>query len=487
MKSLYKFFIAVTVLLFIAGCKKFLQEAPEKKNNLEIKNTEALDLLLNHYNIIFDRSRELILATDNYSLYKDYYKAKPSVFNSSLQYILWVPKLLEQQSFYWEQQYLKISYANTILASIEKVEGTAEDKRRLQEDAHLLRAYEYFQLATLYCLPYSDNSKNQLGLPLKQTLEYDENVKRKTLGETMEFIRNELNLALQTTRVRDKSDLWRISKPAALAFAARYYLYLHDYDKALQYADEALTAHSTLVNYEAYFKPTMRTFNSNGGSYTAPNGASDFKFDEFYYSRIMYNHTLNAVPSQSLENLYDKTNDYRYQAFFVENYSLNRAAVPGWSAYWQFGSIGLVSGPSTAEMYLIRAECRARKNDLSGAINDLNILRNSRYVSGTYVNLTTSDFSGVKNLVQFIVDERRREFPFTLRWYDIKRINSDPANLLDRVSVTRDFYAYDGISVDTNQQKTYTLTPDDKRLAWPLPRIDIQLSRDAIEQNPYDE
>jgi len=486
MKSLYKLFTIVAAVAFLTGCKKFLQEAPEKKNNLEIKNTESLDLLLNYYNIIFDRSRELILASDNYELYKDYYKAKPSVFNSSLQYILWVPKLLEQQSYYWEQQYLKISYANTILASLEKVDGSQADKNHLAEDAHLLRAYEYFQLATLYCLPYSDKNRNQLGLPIKQTLAYDENVKRKTLGETIDFIREELDLALQTNEPRDKSDLWRISKPAAIAFAARFYFYLHDYDKALKYADQALNAYSTLVNYETYFKPTMRTFNSNGGSYTAPNASSDFKFDEFYYSRIMYNHTLNAVPSQALMNLYDKTNDYRYQAFFVEDYSLNRAGVPGWPAYWQFGSIGLVSGPSTAEMYLIRAECRARNNDRAGAISDLNQLRRNRFVAGTYVDLKTSDFSDVKNLVQFVVDERRREFPFTLRWYDIKRINSDPTNLLDRITVTRDFYEYDGTTVNLNQPKTYTLAPDDKRFAWPLPRIDIQLSRGAIEQNPYD-
>jgi SusD family. len=485
MKFINKFF-AVLVITSMVGCSKFLEEPPEKKNNLEIKNTESLDLLLNYYNIIFDRSRELILSTDNYGLYKDYYKAKPSTFNSSLQYIVWMPKLLEQQSYYWEQQYLKISYANAILASIDKVEGTAEDKKRLLEDAHFLRAYEYFQLAVLYCLPYSEENRNQLGLPLKQTLAFDESVKRKTLEETMDFIGSELELALQTTEAREKKDLWRISKPAAMAFAARYYLYLHDYDKALFYAEEALKKHSTLIDYESYFTPFMRTYSSNGGTYSAPNASSDFQFDEFYLSRMMYNHTLNAVPSEELMNLYDKTNDFRYKGFFVENYSLNRSGVPGWPAFWQFGSIGLISGPGTPEMYLIRAECKARKNDISGAISDLNELRRKRYVNGTYTNLLASDFSGVKNLVQFVVDERRREFPFTLRWYDIKRINSDPANLLDKITVTRDFYEYDGVDVNVNQAKVYSLEPGDKRFAWPIPRIDIQLSRGTIEQNPYD-
>src|SRR5690606_11836553 len=127
-----------------------------------------------------------------------------------------------------------------------------------------------------------------------------------TLGETMDFIKAELDLALQTNEERVKSRVWRVSKPAALAFAARFYLYLHDYDKALYYADEALKLHSTLVNYETFFEPTMRTFTSNGGTYTQPNGSTDFQFDEFFYSRVMYNHTSNAVPSARLLGLYDQ-------------------------------------------------------------------------------------------------------------------------------------------------------------------------------------
>src|SRR5690606_4690313 len=103
-----------------------------------------------------------------------------------------MPELLEQQTYYWEQQFLKISYANSILSMVDEVEGTEEEKKALIGNAHLLRAYEYFQLATLFCLPYSEQNKNALGLPLKRTLDYGEDVSRKTLDETMSFIRDEL-------------------------------------------------------------------------------------------------------------------------------------------------------------------------------------------------------------------------------------------------------------------------------------------------------
>lgn len=486
MKSII-YIVTLLSFLILTGCEEFLDVPPEKKDNLEIKTTEALDMLLNNYDVIFDRSREVILAHDNYGLYKDYYLARPSRFDGHLQYVLWFTDYCALQTYYWEKEFLKIAYANTILASVDDVEGTPQEKEILTQDAHFLRAYEYFNLATLYCLPYSDETKSALGLPLKRTLVYDEDITRKSLEATMDFIEAELNHALETTQPRDINRLWRISLPAVQAFAARFYLYIHDYQKAEDFANKALQAHSTLVDYEAYFSPKMRTYSSGGGTYIAPNAATDYKFDEIYFARVLYNHTQNAVPSEDLLNLYDQTNDYRFDAFIVEDYSYNRASVPGWAAYWQFGSIGLLHGPTTAEMYIVRAECRARRGDIPGAVSDLNTVRSHRYKSGTYTELLASDFATNKAAVQFVLDERRREFPFTLRWSDIKRINSDPANLVDKITITREFFESDGLSADPSVNKTYSLAPGDKRYAWPIPSIDIQLSNGQLKQNPYDE
>ena len=168
MKSII-YIVTLLSFLILTGCEEFLDVPPEKKDNLEIKTTEALDMLLNNYDVIFDRSREVILAHDNYGLYKDYYLARPSRFDGHLQYVLWFTDYCALQTYYWEKEFLKIAYANTILASVDDVEGTPQEKEILTQDAHFLRAYEYFNLATLYCLPYSDETKSALGLPLKRT------------------------------------------------------------------------------------------------------------------------------------------------------------------------------------------------------------------------------------------------------------------------------------------------------------------------------
>ena len=84
MKRILIHIVTLVTVVLLAGCEKFLDVPPEKKNNLEIKTAEALDMLLNNYNVIFDRSREVVLAHDNYGIYKDYYLARPSRFDGQL-------------------------------------------------------------------------------------------------------------------------------------------------------------------------------------------------------------------------------------------------------------------------------------------------------------------------------------------------------------------------------------------------------------------
>lgn len=482
----YILYLCLSMTLFIS-CDSFLSEPPEKKDNLEIKTVEAVDLLLNHYNILFDRSRERIFASDSYGLYKDYYLVKPSLFTGALKYIVWLPDLLPSSAtYYWEQEWNKISYANTVLNTIDQLEGTEVDKVRLIQDAHFLRAYEYYNMMTMFCLPYSEETKDALGLPLKKTLAFDESFKRSSLEETKNFIEEELTEALKTTIQRNEDLLFRISLPAVQAFAARFYLYIHDYTKAEDFASKALKAHSELVNIDNYFTPYNWKYTAVGKNYYGPNAPTDYKYPEFYYARVIYNHTSNAVPSQKLVNLYDQTNDARYEHFIVEDYSLNRAQTEGWDAYWQFGSIGIIHGPTTAEMMLIMAECLARKGETAQAITYLNNLRSTRYKAGTYTDLKASDFANKKEIVQFIIDERQREFPFAHRWDDIKRINSDPQNVVDKITITREFYQTDGVTVDESQTKTYTLAPGDPRFAWPISQLDIELSNGQLVQNPYE-
>jgi hypothetical protein len=206
---------------------------------------------------------------------------------------------------------------------------------------------------------------------------------------------------------------------------------------------------------------------------------------EFLYFRMLSVGTWWYIPSQELLGLYDKTNDLRYQYHMVEDYSYDRGMVkPAYSypGYVFFFKEWIPSGPTVAEMLLMKAEAQARTDDYMGAINTLNILRAKRMKPGTWVNLTaTSKDDAIKK----ILEERRREMPFVQRWFDIRRYNNneDPN---DDVILTRDFYPYSGTNVLFNEPvKTYSLPKNSRRYASPIPVTEIISSNGAIVQNTY--
>ena len=141
----------------------------------------------------------------------------------------------------------------------------------------------------------------------------------------------------------------------------------------------------------------------------------------------------------------------------------------------------VLSGPTVAEMTLIVAECLARSGDASGAMQRVNALRKNRIEKTVYQHLTASSPAvAFKKVLQ----ERRREMPFTIRWYDLKRLNAnDPDN---KVTIRRRFYKFNNTSVLKGDGLVdYTLEPNSRHYALPIPREDIEKSDGAIEQNKY--
>jgi hypothetical protein len=130
------------------------------------------------------------------------------------------------------------------------------------------------------------------------------------------------------------------------------------------------------------------------------------------------------------------------------------------------GSSKLFSGLATDELYLIRAEGRARTADLGGALADLNLLRKNRYSKSTYSDLVSAD---AKTVLRWVLDERWKELLMRgLRWSDLRRLNmeADYQRTLVRVA--------GGIR--------YELQPGDPRYLWPIPLVVI--AQTGIAQNP---
>jgi hypothetical protein len=177
----------------------------------------------------------------------------------------------------------------------------------------------------------------------------------------------------------------------------------------------------------------------------------------------MNGHVTSHSPPRALidTTLYESymDDDLRKSAFFTASNGYHKFK----GSYTRSNTF--FTGITTAEMYLISAECYARLNDVDNAMEQLNTLLLNRISSGNFIPVTAVDQTDALNT---ILEERRKELIFRgLRWSDIKRYNEMGASItLHRL--------IDGV--------TYTLAPNANYYALPLPDDIIRIT--GMQQNP---
>ena len=506
------FTISIISSLLLASCSKiddFLNEPPSKTSELEIKTFDQLNQLLNNYSEVFaqDLNKTAVFSSDDYFLSTGIYDADPSVVSiTAVKYGLWDSKFLPTNTGddFWTAEYKKIFYANTVLTYLDQVSGgTAEQKNNMKAEAHFIRAYSLWQLANTYCLPYTEANANELGLPIKLTISFEENSERQSLANTYAQIESDLAEALKINTPLVQSGRavhWRANKTAVNAFAARYWLNRNDYAKSLQYANDALSGYSILVDYNSQMRfgipktVTLDAGTANQKSFTIQypythNNQVEYTdmigWKEFLYFRMLSNPSYWYVPSPELLALYDQKNDLRYKYNIVKGYSYDRGMLKpsyDYPGYVFFYKDRIPSGPTVAEMLLTKSEAQAHLGNAAAAMETLNTLRSKRMLAGPWVNLTASN---KEDAIKKVSDERRREMPFSQRWIDVRRYNHNEISS-DDIIMKKSFYPYNNSVVNNDQPKQdYTLSKDSRRWAAPIPVSDIEASNGKIEQNKY--
>jgi tetratricopeptide (TPR) repeat protein len=508
MKKINCILISILAVASLSGCDKYLSEKPSKSTSLQPTTVDQLDYLFNAYSAFYEeKSKYQFISSDAFDLNTKLTDVDPTQPGLEIvQYACWdVDNLAQATDYFFSGEYSKIFTANMVLSNLSKVTGSDEKKAQLEKEAHFIRAYSTWMLAQTYCLPYTDATKDELGLTIKASTSFEEATKRATLKETYDFIEADLEIALGITNdmtvVNNKYTSWRANKAAVNGFAARYWLNRGDYDKAYQYAKTALESHGDLVNYntEMHYStnPSYATINGNQQveilyPYTHDNQID--MTDMMEWKELMYFRMANYdwwwyIPSPQLLGLYDKQYDLRYKYHIVENYSYDRGLTnpafeyPG---YIFFFKDRIPSGPTTAEMLLIEAECLARQNKVSDAMAVVNKLRAVRMDSSAPDNVRFLSAASKDEAIKKIIDEREREMPFTERWYDIRRLNNNDDPNDDVGDLTRTYYPYNSATVLTGEAPiTYTLAKNSRRYAAPITNSDISASNGVIEQNKY--
>lgn len=315
----------------------------------------------------------------------------------------------------WSSAYNIIYMTNSLIEGLENSsEVSTSLKNKLKGQAKFVRAFSYFYMVNLYG-----------EVPLILSTDYTANAVAGVDNEELIYqqILSDLQSALEVLEnTYSTGERTEINKNTATAFLARVQLFQQNWSQAEKLSSQIIEQSETYQILDDLNQVFLA--NSKEAIWQlSPIGRGDNLTNTLEGSNFVINPFLSF-----LANL--KLNDAFRDSFRAEDKRLSDwIAFQQGIGYYSFKyKISNSTGEATeysmvlrlAELYLIRAEARARQGDLDGAIEDINVIRNRAgltKVSEVYPNITQED------LLDLILQERKHEL-FTEwghRWLDLKR------------------------------------------------------------------
>ena len=482
-RNIYKIIPVLLLSGVLLSCKKdFLHVIP--KGELIATTTADYTLLMNSVRFYqYTNGLPTLLLGDDIVAEESYFQYATSGAKQLFDYQGVIYKVGDTP---WELQlYLNNLYAcNKIINEVmNSTEGTDAQKKSLLAEAQATRAWINFQLINLYGKPYlATTSSNDPGFPIIETADIAQNsFSRGTVQEMYDFIIKDLTAAIPALPVQNTFRT-RMSRPAAEGILGKVYLFMGKNSEALSqfnavFADmSGISTPPRLYDYNVELGP--------GGSFLpagmfGPNypgndptnmtesmlaktsNAGDYSGVGFGTDGLELNPTTQALFGSS---------DLRLQLYadhFMYGSTLPAGRIVKYAQ--QYAWIGL----ELPDLYLMRAEVKARLNDLAGAQSDVEYLRRNRMPASDAT--VPSPIAGDQTaLIRFIIEEREREFAEEgYRWFDMRRLSVDP--IFSGATYIHTLYTLAGGTT------TYPMPPE--RLVMQLPPS-IMAANPSFTNNP---
>ncbi len=348
----------------------------------------------------------------------------------------------------WSNSYNLVYALNSVLEGLENSSGiSAADKEIFTGEALLMRSIIYFNLTNLFG-----------DIPYITTTDYRANtvIPKVSITEMYARLTADLNLAQQKLPVEYAAPSRTIpNKSVAAALLARLYLYEGNWTLASQKADEVIN----MTEFYALENDLGRVFLKDSQStlwQLSPSieGMATREGQNFIF-------TMGPPPSRALNPLLVQAfeaSDMRKQ-YWIGTVSNGSSAWYHAFKYKQRIRTDVSAEYSVVlrleELYLIRAEARSHTGDLTGAANDLNVIRHRAGLQA--IQATTP-----AQLQDAVMLERRLELfcEHGHRWFDLKR---------------------SGLAGPTLSQSKPGWNSTD--ILWPLPQNELLLNPALLPQN----
>ncbi|MBC9797033.1 RagB/SusD family nutrient uptake outer membrane protein [Sinomicrobium weinanense] len=421
MKPRYNIALLLSILFFMMSCEDFVAIDPPNSRVVSDVVFENDVLAITAMNGVYHQLFQLSnfagggihsvtvlggLSADEFQLHNtllypglpEFYQNQVSIANS-------------HNLSLWSSAYNTIYNANAVLEGLETSQGiTAPVKKQLEGEALFVRAFAHFYLVNLFgdvpLITTTDYTANALAFRVSETDVYKQIIQDLTTAQ---------KLLEDTYRDGERTSPNRFTASALLA---RVYLFLEDWENAEMMASEVIAAHDLYVleenlnavflanNREAIWQispvgSTGQTYEGNlfilntPNNFLTPMSLSNTLVHSFDDTDQRFADWVGILP-QDADTLYYP---YKYKISFTTE------APSEYSTVFRL-----------AELYLIRAEARARQGNIPGAQEDLNHIRGRAGLENTIA--TTEEA-----LISAVLSEKRREFfaEWGHRWLDLKR------------------------------------------------------------------
>lgn len=393
MKRIYKLLlVSVSTVAFLGSCDKTLDTPPDSRTELDTP----------------EKIQKLLVSA--YPAASTYWMNEMSSDNADYNGDVWLAyDRFHGQSFFWQditeasndntyeiwsKHYGAIGTANAVLEAIEKL-GNPSNLDAARGEALICRAYSHFVLVNTFSHAYNETtSQTDLGIPYSDKIEKELITEhdRSTVARTYELIQQDIEKGLPL--ISDSyytQPKFHFNIKAAHAFAARFYLYHREYDKAIAAATKAIgtVGNADLRDWNAlqklsnnnFIKPNAYISKDEKANYLLMDAVSSWPYCHGPYSGGGRYSFSKYISDNEASTSNGPWGDYALLNFRALNYDANAKKMVAYkiAGYFEYtdvinkiGYVHSVQAIFTAdETLLTRAEAYALKGDVDNAAKDM--------------------------------------------------------------------------------------------------------------------
>lgn len=483
-----KFILPVVLAAGTAGCKKdFLEVVPK---GVAIATTTAdYELLLNGRALTIVAQASHVVMSDELAGFNQLYAIGAGIIRISDQNAfeyrddLYLPDdKISELSLLEEQLY---TYNKVINEVMDSKEGSEVQKRTLKAEALAGRAWVHFMLVNYYGKPFSAaTAAADPGIPLVTVADVTQtNFTRASVQAAYDLVIADLTTAIPDLPAKIIAR-GRMSKAAGEALLGKVYMYMQQFDKALPLLKSAIDHLASPGNVAVSLYDYNGAFAAGGAfspvnPFTGPNRFNlDIDREVVYLKQFLnlYSYLLSGIAVKPATTALFSKPDLRLNFFTADPFPPIGVSFPSGMvrAYGRYTNMGI----SLPDIYLLKAECEARTNQLPDAVKGLVAFRKLRMHKDSInaAEIPAAIANDQVALTKFILQERIREFTVTgERWWDMRRLSVDET-YKSTIDWTHTIYDMTG-----NIVGTYPLKPE--RLTFRFPQY-IMAANPGLQQNP---